>query len=178
NRFTVTRQLRYSRDETQRALDLVLFVNGLPGFELEGENRQAVHEEHQVQGPLRLVAAVAKLAGDGKAVLRIQRPGLRVSRRRRAVEKLDVVRSVLNPVAQYVHHAALAHLALKPRQKLAPCGTVVIQVKRVCNLRLRRTQKGRKLNEIDAILPVRSEEHTSELQSRENLVWRLLLEEK
>lgn len=30
NRFSVTRQLRYSRDETQLALDLALFVNGLP----------------------------------------------------------------------------------------------------------------------------------------------------
>jgi type I restriction enzyme R subunit len=28
NRFTVTRQLRYSRDETQRPLYLVLFING------------------------------------------------------------------------------------------------------------------------------------------------------
>ena len=30
NRFSVTRQLRYSRDEAQLALDLCLFVNGLP----------------------------------------------------------------------------------------------------------------------------------------------------
>jgi type I restriction enzyme R subunit len=30
NRFSVTRQLAYSRDETRRALDLGLFVNGLP----------------------------------------------------------------------------------------------------------------------------------------------------
>ncbi len=30
NRFSVTRQLRYSRDETQLALDLALFLNGLP----------------------------------------------------------------------------------------------------------------------------------------------------
>lgn len=30
NRFSVTRQLRYSRDETRLALDLCLFVNGLP----------------------------------------------------------------------------------------------------------------------------------------------------
>ena len=30
NRFSVTRQLRYSRDETRRALDLGLFINGLP----------------------------------------------------------------------------------------------------------------------------------------------------
>jgi type I restriction enzyme R subunit len=37
NRFSVTRQLRYSRDETQLALDLALFINGLPlaTFELK-----------------------------------------------------------------------------------------------------------------------------------------------
>jgi type I restriction enzyme R subunit len=37
NRFSITRQLRYSRDETQLALDLALFVNGLPiaTFELK-----------------------------------------------------------------------------------------------------------------------------------------------
>jgi type I restriction enzyme R subunit len=39
NRFTVTRQLRYSRDETQRALDLALFLNGLPVFTFELKNR-------------------------------------------------------------------------------------------------------------------------------------------
>ncbi|GAB4247476.1 type I restriction endonuclease subunit R [Deferrisoma sp.] len=47
NRFSVTRQLRYSRDETQRALDLVLFVNGLPVFTFELKNRltkQTVHD--------------------------------------------------------------------------------------------------------------------------------------
>lgn len=37
NRFSVTRQLRYSRDETMLALDLCLFINGLPiaTFELK-----------------------------------------------------------------------------------------------------------------------------------------------
>lgn len=47
NRFTVTRQLRYSRDETQRSLDLVLFINGLPVFTFELKNRltkQTVHD--------------------------------------------------------------------------------------------------------------------------------------
>jgi type I restriction enzyme R subunit len=47
NRFSVTRQLRYSRDETQRALDLVLFINGLPVFTFELKNRltkQTVHD--------------------------------------------------------------------------------------------------------------------------------------
>jgi len=38
NRFTVTRQLRYSRDETQLALDMVLFINGLPVFTFELKN--------------------------------------------------------------------------------------------------------------------------------------------
>ena len=38
NRFSVTRQLRYSRDETQRALDIALFVNGLPVITFELKN--------------------------------------------------------------------------------------------------------------------------------------------
>ena len=38
NRFTVVRQLRYSRDETQRALDFGLFINGLPVFTFELKN--------------------------------------------------------------------------------------------------------------------------------------------
>ena len=38
NRFTVTRQLRYSKDETRRALDIALFINGLPVFTFELKN--------------------------------------------------------------------------------------------------------------------------------------------
>ncbi len=38
NRFTVTRQLRYSRDEVQLALDMGLFINGLPVFTFELKN--------------------------------------------------------------------------------------------------------------------------------------------
>ena len=38
NRFTVTRQLRYSDNETQRALDIALFINGLPVFTFELKN--------------------------------------------------------------------------------------------------------------------------------------------
>ena len=47
NRFTVTRQLRYSRDEAQRALDIALFINGLPVFTFELKNnltRQTVDD--------------------------------------------------------------------------------------------------------------------------------------
>src|SRR5579884_3571518 len=38
NRFSVTRQLRYSKDERQLALDLALFVNGLPVATFELKN--------------------------------------------------------------------------------------------------------------------------------------------
>jgi len=38
NRFSVTRQLRYSRDEAQRALDLGVFINGLPVATFELKN--------------------------------------------------------------------------------------------------------------------------------------------
>ena len=38
NRFSVTRQLRYSREEAQRALDLGLFINGLPVATFELKN--------------------------------------------------------------------------------------------------------------------------------------------
>ena len=50
NRFSVTRQLRYSRDETQRALDLCLFINGLPvaTFELKNSlTKQTVEDAVQ-----------------------------------------------------------------------------------------------------------------------------------
>jgi type I restriction enzyme R subunit len=39
NIFSVTRQLRYSKDETQLALDLCLFINGLPAATFELKNR-------------------------------------------------------------------------------------------------------------------------------------------
>jgi type I restriction enzyme, R subunit len=38
NRFSVTRQLRYSRETTRNALDLVLFINGLPVATFELKN--------------------------------------------------------------------------------------------------------------------------------------------
>ncbi len=52
NRFSVTRQLRYSRDETQLALDLCLFINGLPvaTFELKNSlTKQTVEDAVQLR---------------------------------------------------------------------------------------------------------------------------------
>ncbi len=39
NRFSVTRQLQYSNDNTRRALDMVIFINGLPLATFELKNR-------------------------------------------------------------------------------------------------------------------------------------------
>jgi len=39
NIFSVTRQLHYSKDETQLALDMVIFINGLPVITFELKNR-------------------------------------------------------------------------------------------------------------------------------------------
>ena len=50
NLFSVTRQLKYSRDETQLALDLGLFINGLPiaTFELKNSlTKQTVEDAVQ-----------------------------------------------------------------------------------------------------------------------------------
>jgi len=38
NRFSITRQLRYSREQTKRALDLCAFINGLPVITFELKN--------------------------------------------------------------------------------------------------------------------------------------------
>ena len=58
NRFTVTRQLRYSREQQGLALDLALFVNGLPVATFELKNRltkqtvdDAVRQYKRDRGP-------------------------------------------------------------------------------------------------------------------------------
>ncbi len=67
NRFTVTRQLRYSSDETQRALDLALFINGLPVATFELKNSltkqtaaDAVEQYKQDRDPRELLFAFGR----------------------------------------------------------------------------------------------------------------------
>ncbi|MCH7945753.1 MAG: type I restriction endonuclease subunit R, partial [Armatimonadetes bacterium] len=62
NRFSVTRQLRYSRDETRLALDLCIFINGLPiaTFELKNSLTKqtvadAVHQYMRDRDPRELL---------------------------------------------------------------------------------------------------------------------------
>ena len=90
-------------------------VDGLLGevvLQFEGEHRQPVDEQPDVERPLRIVAAVPDLPGDGEAVLPEALPRLLVPSRRRAVEHVQIVRAVLDPVAQHVDRAALADLSL------------------------------------------------------------------
>ena len=70
NRFTVTRQLRYSRDETQLALDLAIFVNGLPLATFELKNsltkqtvEDAVEQYKRDRDPKRTPVPVRPLHG-------------------------------------------------------------------------------------------------------------------
>ena len=94
-------------------------------LELEGDDRQAVDEERDVERPLRFVPAVAKLSGDGEAVPLEAVPRLLVARRRRTVEEVEVVRAMPDTVAQHLDRAPLGNLALQPRQELAPCRAVL-----------------------------------------------------
>ena len=79
NRFTVTRQLRYSKDETQLALDLVTFINGLPVFTFELKNnltkqtvadavQQYQHDRHPRELLFQLGRCVAHFALDDQEV--------------------------------------------------------------------------------------------------------------
>lgn len=51
NRFSITRQLQYSREQTRRALDLGLFINGLPiaTFELKNSLTKQTAEDAEEQ---------------------------------------------------------------------------------------------------------------------------------
>ena len=123
-------------------------------LQLEGEDRQAVDEQADVERSLRVVAAVAKLADDGEAVLLEALPRLRVPGRRRAVEEVKVVRAVLDAMAQDVDGAALRDLALESGHELPPGRAALIQRERFGGVRLRGVEERGELNEIDAELAV------------------------
>ena len=123
-------------------------------LQLEGEDRQPVDEEADVERPLRVVAAVAKLADNGEPVLREAVLRLRVPGRRRAVEQVQVVRAVLDAVAQHVDGAALGDLPLQAGQELASRRAVLVQRQGFGDLRLGGVQEGGELDAIDAVLAV------------------------
>ena len=124
-------------------------------LQLEREHRQPVDEQPDVQRPLRLVPAIAKLPGDGEAVLLEPFLRRRVVSRGRAVEQVQVQRPVLDPVTQHLDRAALDDLALQPGQERAPRRTVLRERQGLGGLRLGVTQERRELHLIDAVLAVK-----------------------
>ena len=79
NRFSVTRQLHYSRDQTQLALDLCLFINGMPvaTFELKNSlTKQTVddaveqykRDRHPIEKLFKLGRCLAHFAVDDHEV--------------------------------------------------------------------------------------------------------------
>ena len=123
-------------------------------LQLEGEDRQAVDEQADVEGPLGLVAAVAQLAGDGEAVLPEALLRLRVVGRGGAVEQVEVVGPVPDAVAQHVDGAALADLPLEPGQEAAAGGAGLGQVEGLGRFGLGGAQEGGELGQVDAVLAV------------------------
>ena len=123
-------------------------------LQLEGGDRQAVDEQAQVQGKLRVVVAVAELPGHAEAILPVQDSGLLVSRRRRAVHEVDLVRTMLDALAQHVNGAAPGYLTLQAGQESAPRGAVLVQTKRVCGLGLGSSEEYEELGEVQAELPI------------------------
>ena len=107
-------------------------------LEPEGGKRQAVDKETQVERQLGLVAAVAQLSGDAEAVSVVEGLRLLVPRRGRAVEEREVVRTMLDAVAEDVDDAALADLSLKPSQELPAGGAVLVQTQGVSSVSLGR----------------------------------------
>ena len=92
-------------------------VHGLLGevvLQFKGEDGQPVDEEHDVQRPLGVFAAVAQLARDGEAVPFEALPSRFVAFRGGAVEQLEIVGAVADAVAQHVDGAPLVDLALQP----------------------------------------------------------------
>ena len=81
-------------------------------LQLEGRDGQAVDEQAEVEGKLRIVAAVLELARDAEAVLPVLDLGLLVPRRRRAVEQVDLMGPVPDATAQHVDGAALGDFSL------------------------------------------------------------------
>ena len=142
------------------AIALVLFHSvldrlfGEAVLQLERGDRQAVDEQAEVERPLGLVAAVAELARDREAVLRIAFSSSGVAGRRRTVEEFDVMRPVLDPIAEHVDDTTLADLALEASQKLPAPWAIIFEAQALKHLWLRLDEERQELCQIDRVLAV------------------------
>ena len=123
-------------------------------LQLERGDRQAVDEQAEVERPLSLVAAVTELARDREAVPRVAFSGRGVAGRRCAVEEFDVMRPVLDPIAEHVDDTTLADLALEAGQKLPAPWTIIFEAQALKHLWLRLDEERQELSQIDRVLAI------------------------
>ena len=135
----VHREVRHAAPEREQffartSIPLVLF-DGIPHrlfgqavFQFKGGDRKAVNEQAQVQRQLRVVEAVAKLAGYAETVLAIAFLCSGIVRRGGAVEKINLVRAMLHAVAQRVNRTLLGNAAFETGQEFAADRTVIMKI--------------------------------------------------
>ena len=161
----VDREVRHAAPEPEEGLARVAVppvlqdgvVEGLlreTVLQLEGEDGEPVDEEPDVERALGIVPAVPELASDAELVLEEAPLGRRVLGGRRAIEEVEVVGAVLDPVAQDIDGAALADLALEAGEKLAACGAVFVEADSGSGVRLGGVEEGAELDQVDAVLAV------------------------
>lgn len=90
-------------------------------LEFEGDDRETVDEEHDVQRPLCFVAAVPKLPGNGETVLCKTFLRLFIVGRWGTVEQSEVVGTVPDTVSQHINGAPFRDFPLQPGEELALC---------------------------------------------------------
>ena len=82
-------------------------------LQLEGSDRQAIDERAQIERQLRLVTAVAKLAGHAEAVFRILLLSLAIPWGWRPEEQREVVGTMAKAMPQDINRASLSDLSLQ-----------------------------------------------------------------
>ena len=123
-------------------------------LELEGGDGQAVDEEAEIEGELPVVVAVPELARDAEPVQAVEGRGLVVAGRGGAVEEVEVVGAVVDPVPEHVDGAAARDLAVEAGEELTPGGAVQVEVEQLGGFGLGCAEEGREVGEVDAELAV------------------------
>ncbi len=168
NRFSVTRQLSYSLDETRRALDLCLFINGVPisTFELKNSLTKQTGEDLKIDYLWKEILTPGGLTNilENYAQI-IEFKNKKTGRKKRAqvyprYHQLDVVRKTLVDVANngagqryLIQHSAgsgksnsiawLGHqlIALKKNEKEIFDSVIVVTDRRILDDQIQRTVK-------------------------------------
>lgn len=95
-------------------LDSVLYrLLGQEIFQFKCGDRQTVDKNAQIEREFSLVLAVPELARDAEDIRAELLDGFRVFRRRRAIEEVHVLGTVLDTVAQNINDPALRYLSLQ-----------------------------------------------------------------